>query len=190
MRETFELAAKIATSALEWKEDSPPDKLDVKGSGDITDAVHNGITVWRNKGKEQAVLLTERDAKLLMWKQREGGEEPFSVLSFDPEAILESYPDKIMKTHLLPTHAPPTPVESLRIARERELDRLVALVAASGQWDPCDLADGTRAQLLMQWDTLVITEDDLDNLAEEWDERGKPDSLTEAVAQLMEAAWL
>ena len=79
-------------------ETRPPDKLDVKGSGDITDLVCNGLTIWRNKAKERGIdearmkgaidreaeLRTKPDAKVLFWKQRETGEEPIALLDFDP----------------------------------------------------------------------------------------------------------
>ena len=71
-----------------------PGKLDIRGSGAITDMVHNGFTIWRNKDKEQKVqefmLSPEsgiasarepydamRDGRLSMWKNREDGSEPF-----------------------------------------------------------------------------------------------------------------
>lgn len=52
-----------------------PNKMDVKGTGAITDQVDNVITVWRNKRKEDAasqgsVDPTEPDALLCVEKQR------------------------------------------------------------------------------------------------------------------------
>lgn len=80
-------------------EASGPGKLDVRGSGTITDLVHNGLTVWRNKRKEADIdalikggaqsspfkrleLDKTRDAALSMWKERETGEEPSCNLWF------------------------------------------------------------------------------------------------------------
>jgi twinkle protein len=69
-----------------------PMKLDVKGSGDITDLAWNGITVWRNKEKEAKAIERGRDdpevrkmpdARVFVWKQRETGEEPTASLAFD-----------------------------------------------------------------------------------------------------------
>ena len=45
----------VAHSRKKEDESRPPGKLDVKGSGDITDVVHNGFTMWRNKGKEREI---------------------------------------------------------------------------------------------------------------------------------------
>ena len=69
-------------------------------------------------------------------------------------------------------HAPVLPAEGLRIQRERALDRLVARVALLGDWQPRDLAEATRAQLLARWDSMAITDDDIDALVESWKERG------------------
>jgi len=43
----------IAHSRKDENEFSPPGKLDVKGSGDITDLASNVWSVWRNKVKEE-----------------------------------------------------------------------------------------------------------------------------------------
>ena len=87
----------VAHARKSQDESRPPDKHDVKGSGDITDLVFNGVTVWRNKPKErgmaearhrgdvgrEAELRGQPDGKALMWKPRETGEEPMALLSFD-----------------------------------------------------------------------------------------------------------
>jgi twinkle protein len=70
-------------------ESKPPSKFDVKGSGDITDLCHNGITVWRNKSKEERlseqgldfadqrrIQRDVHDGSVRLWKQRETGDEP------------------------------------------------------------------------------------------------------------------
>ena len=71
----------------------PPGKMDVKGSGAITDQVDNVFTVWRNKGKErqlqespglQMQLNDEPDALILCDKQRNGEWEGTIKLWFDP----------------------------------------------------------------------------------------------------------
>lgn len=59
-------------------EEATPDKMDVKGSGSITDQVDNLLLVWRNKKKERdqqagkLVSTTEPDALLICDKQRNG----------------------------------------------------------------------------------------------------------------------
>jgi twinkle protein len=74
-------------------------KMDVKGSGEITDQVANVITVWRNKAKEAEIekmlkfrddevkIIAKRkllpDAKLIVTKQRnDDGDEPTIDLWF------------------------------------------------------------------------------------------------------------
>jgi len=59
-------------------ESKTPDKMDVKGSGSITDQVDNLLMVWRNKPKEKNVAAGkpvaegEADAMLFCEKQRNG----------------------------------------------------------------------------------------------------------------------
>ena len=59
-------------------EEAMPDKMDVKGSGSITDQVDNLLIVWRNKKKERMlaegkrVTAEEPDALLICDKQRNG----------------------------------------------------------------------------------------------------------------------
>jgi twinkle protein len=70
-------------------EKAPPGKMDVKGTGAITDQVDNVITVWRNKGKERAFedgIATDHkqpDALLICDKQRNGEWEGRIALWFD-----------------------------------------------------------------------------------------------------------
>jgi twinkle protein len=70
-------------------EDTPPNKMDARGSGSITDQVDNVFTIWRNKPKERARLESaaakdgEPDALLLCSKQRNGEHEPRTTLWFD-----------------------------------------------------------------------------------------------------------
>ena len=85
-------------------EKRPPGKMDVRGAGAITDQCMNGLTVWRNKEKAhkledarlngnlkaEAELRDEPDAKVVFWKQRKTGEEPYSLLTFDKETKLFS----------------------------------------------------------------------------------------------------
>jgi len=55
----------VAHSRKGQDELTPPGKMDVKGSGSITDQVDNVMTVWRNKRKEQAVVSSKADEKIL-----------------------------------------------------------------------------------------------------------------------------
>lgn len=73
-------------------EEQQPDKMDVKGSGSITDQVDNVFLVWRNKKKEReaqtgkAVAESEPDAMLIVGKQRNGEWEGRIGLFFDKES--------------------------------------------------------------------------------------------------------
>lgn len=64
-----------------------PGKLDIKGTGAITDMVDNVFIWWSNKLKEDAatngkINKTDNDAVLNVVKQRETGEEPLLGLYF------------------------------------------------------------------------------------------------------------
>ena len=88
----------IAHSKKLDDETRPPGKFDVKGSGDITDLAHNGITVWRNITKERILkdpaakpgdksnAENSPDVKLSVWKQRETGEHPYAGAWLDKES--------------------------------------------------------------------------------------------------------
>jgi twinkle protein len=70
-------------------ESKTPDKMDVKGSGSITDQVDNLLLVWRNKPKERdfqagkKVAEQDPDAMLICEKQRNGEWEGRFNLWFD-----------------------------------------------------------------------------------------------------------
>lgn len=81
-------------------EHTPPGKMDVKGTGAITDMADNVITVWRNKRKEEkhaAAMAEERalepdqldkpDASLIVSKQRHTGWEGDIWLWFDAHSL-------------------------------------------------------------------------------------------------------
>jgi twinkle protein len=58
-------------------ENSPPGKMDAKGTGAITDLVDNCVTTWRNKKKEVLAAQgkeseTDPDALMIIDKQRHG----------------------------------------------------------------------------------------------------------------------
>jgi twinkle protein len=77
-------------------EHSPPNKMDAKGSGGITDQVDNTLVVWRNKQKEHLIRdnragdddLSAPDAMLICDKQRNGEWEGKVSLWFDPSSLL------------------------------------------------------------------------------------------------------
>ncbi len=74
------------------KEEDVPDKMDVKGSGSITDQVDNVALVWRNKRKEREIQAgkkvaeNEPDALLIVDKQRNGEWEGRIALWYDKDS--------------------------------------------------------------------------------------------------------
>lgn len=68
-----------------------PDKMDVKGAGEIVDQTDNLFIVWRNKAKEEATRKgkesTDPDAMLIVGKQRHGESEPHIALWFEPDSM-------------------------------------------------------------------------------------------------------
>lgn len=83
----------VAHSKKQRDEMTPPGKMDVKGSGAITDQVDNVLTVWRNKPKETSLAegngdrRGEPDALLICDKQRNGEWEGKVALWFDKESM-------------------------------------------------------------------------------------------------------
>lgn len=81
----------IAHSRKGDDEYSPPNKMDVAGSMDITNQVDNVMTVWRNKGKEKAIRMNKAtpedfhrpDCLIICDKQRNGEWEGEIALWFD-----------------------------------------------------------------------------------------------------------
>lgn len=81
-------------------EDKAAGKMDVKGSGGMTDMSDTLVSVWRNKPKERvarkpenertekdAEKLAEPDCVLTCAKQRNGEDEPVIGLWFDPDSL-------------------------------------------------------------------------------------------------------
>lgn len=72
-------------------EEKPGGKMDIKGTGGITDMADTVMSVWRNKPKEKAVregsddpeVLRKPDAILACHKQRNGEHEPTVYLWFN-----------------------------------------------------------------------------------------------------------
>lgn len=82
----------VAHSRKQRDELALPGKMDVKGSGSITDQVDNIITVWRNKAKEKefaekGVAPNDPDCLLICDKQRNGEWEGRVGLWFIPSAL-------------------------------------------------------------------------------------------------------
>lgn len=83
----------VAHSRKKSDEYSPPGKMDVKGSGSVTDQVDNVMTVWRNKRKEADRQSGDNkshmdpDAMLICDKQRNGEWEGRIGLWFHAAAL-------------------------------------------------------------------------------------------------------
>lgn len=69
-------------------ESAAPRKMDIRGSGSISDQVDNVFAVWRNKDERRAA---GEDALLIVDKQRNGEWEGRLSLSYDPES--QAYAD-------------------------------------------------------------------------------------------------
>src|SRR6185369_11394508 len=84
----------VAHSRKKANESEAPGKMDVKGSGSITDQVDNVLTCWRNKPKEERRQADDvrysphdPDALLICDKQRNGEWEGRIALWFDPASL-------------------------------------------------------------------------------------------------------
>lgn len=83
----------VAHSRKARDETQAPGKMDVKGSGAITDQVDNVVIWWRNKAKENAIQAGEPsdpskpDALMVIDKQRNGEFEGKVGFWFDPESM-------------------------------------------------------------------------------------------------------
>jgi twinkle protein len=82
----------VAHSRKSRDEFTPPGKMDVKGTGSITDQVSNVITVWRNKKKEADAANgiyagSEPDCLLICDKQRNGEWEGKIGLFFNQDRM-------------------------------------------------------------------------------------------------------
>lgn len=92
-KNTYNVTVFLVTHSRKGEsEDRPTGKMDVKGTGAITDLVDTGMTVWRNKNKEKelgqypedADIQAKPDAMLYIWKQRYGDWEGSRPLWFHP----------------------------------------------------------------------------------------------------------
>lgn len=98
----------VAHSKKQADESKTPGKMDIKGSGTISDLVHNVITVWRNKPKEKRVesgdhsASGEPDQILICDKQRNGDWEGLIRLWYHPESrqyveTIGEYPQNLIE---------------------------------------------------------------------------------------------
>ena len=85
-------------------------------------------------------------------------------------------------------YPPVLPAEGQRIQRERAADRLIIEIASRGGWDP-EIDPAVRARLLQRWDSIAITEADIDALEASW-AGVRPLTTSGAIAQLINQAWL
>ena len=92
----------VAHSRKKDDESRPPGKLDIRGAAAITDLVHNGWSIWRNKERETKIeearaksangtippeLLAPPSAQIVCWKNRKTGIEPFGCLWLHPGSL-------------------------------------------------------------------------------------------------------
>jgi twinkle protein len=105
-------------------EDRAPGKLDVKGTGAISDLADNVFTVWRNKRKEFAGAdPADEDSRLYCHKQRATGYEGALRLWFDPNCrqFSDSSPWRA-RAYVDYQAAPNAPVVVHKSAAERPTD--------------------------------------------------------------------
>jgi twinkle protein len=89
----FEVHVHLVVHIRKQKDEQQmPGKMDIKGSGAISDMVDNVFIWWRNKekeiarGKGETVSENNPDAQLNCVKQRETGNEPNFGLFFHPDS--------------------------------------------------------------------------------------------------------
>lgn len=110
----------VAHSRKKEDESRLPGKQDVSGSAHLTNAASNGVTVYRNKGKEEKLdecringqqptpdITCLPDGFFKVWKQRATGDEPKTAFYFtrevrqfsdrrEPSKRYVKYPDEIV----------------------------------------------------------------------------------------------
>jgi twinkle protein len=97
----------VAHSRKKDDETKAPGKLDIRGAAAITDLVHNGWSVWRNKARETKIqaakqesvngtvdpeVLNKPGARLTCWKNRKTGVEEYCNLWLIPSS--QQFTDK------------------------------------------------------------------------------------------------
>jgi twinkle protein len=78
----------VAHSRKSGADSDTPDKMDVKGSGDITDLAHNVLIMWRPPEDDIYLKKNNPDAILHVKKNRELGLQGSIGLFFNPEIKL------------------------------------------------------------------------------------------------------
>lgn len=78
----------VAHSRKSGADSDTPDKMDVKGSGDITDLAHNVLIMWRPPANDVSLKKNNPDAILHVKKNRELGLQGSIGLYFKPEIKL------------------------------------------------------------------------------------------------------
>lgn len=82
----------VSHSRKSSDENSPPGKMDVKGTGAITDLVDNVLTIWRNKPKEARAAQAEADNRELDLEQQD---KPDAALIVSKQRHGESWEGEI-----------------------------------------------------------------------------------------------
>lgn len=75
----------VAHSRKKEDESEPPNKQDVKGSGDIGDLVYNQVCVWRNYKKEEQIMLAKEKGDPLKVIEAENKHDAIIDLQFQRE---------------------------------------------------------------------------------------------------------
>ncbi|QBY43221.1 toprim domain-containing protein [Arsenophonus nasoniae] len=84
----------VTHSRKSESEEKPTGKMDVKGSGSITDLADNLFIIWRNKRRERALQKLEA-SQLLTEKEQEYLKEPASILCLEKQRNAEGWEGKI-----------------------------------------------------------------------------------------------
>lgn len=77
----------VAHSRKGKDEDTPPSKMDVRGSGSLTDQVDNVLSMWQIKTENARKQFPNMDAMLICSKQRHGGWEGSIPLRFNKQTL-------------------------------------------------------------------------------------------------------
>ena len=84
----------VTHSRKSENEEKPTGKMDVKGTGSITDLVDNVFIIWRNKIRERAAQAAENHETLTQ-KEQEYSSMPGALLILDKQRNGEGWEGKI-----------------------------------------------------------------------------------------------
>ncbi|MDR5612146.1 MAG: DnaB-like helicase C-terminal domain-containing protein, partial [Arsenophonus sp.] len=84
----------VTHSRKSESEEKPTGKMDVKGSGSITDLADNLFIIWRNKRRERALQKLEA-SQVLTEKEQEYLKEPATILCLEKQRNGEGWEGKI-----------------------------------------------------------------------------------------------